>query len=122
MTGWQILAAILSASGISGILSSLITVLSARPKTRADAFTQLTDAALRQVNELQERTQEAEKEATAARQEVAEARRQVRLLTAEVEACVARLRVWRLAILDPAATLDGLRQMASADPTNGRTE
>lgn len=124
MNWMLILGTIIGAGGISGIASSLLTGLVQRPKLRADVVSQLTDAALRQVNELQERTAEAEREATAARIEVAETRRQVRLLSAEVEACMARLRAWRLAILDPGATVERLRVMVSAadHTSNGRPD
>jgi hypothetical protein len=121
VNAWQTLAAVLGGGGVAGLLGSLLTGLLNRPKVRAEAVSLLTDAALKQVNELQERTAEAEQAATAARREAAEASRQMRALTVEVDAAVATLRNWRAAVLSPAATLDGLRAMVAADMGhNGR--
>ena len=119
MSMWQTIAAVLGGGGVAGLLGSLLTGLMGRPKVRADAVALLTDAALKQVNELQERTAEAEREAAAARSEAAEARRQIHLLTAEVDQLVARLRSWRSAILAPSADLDRLRLMVQTETING---
>jgi hypothetical protein len=114
MNAWQTIAAILGGGGVAGFLGSLLTGLLQRPKVRADAVSLLTDAALRQVNELQERTTAAEAAADAAAAKI-------RALSLEVDACTARLRYWRSAILDPSATLPELRVMVTSDPTiNGR--
>lgn len=122
--GWaQTLLAGGVVGGITGLLGSLATGLMQRPRVRADAVALLTDSALKQVNELQERTQEAEREATAARAELVEARRQIREMTAEIDAALSTLRSWRAAILSPAADLDRLREMVRAEtgrPANGR--
>lgn len=123
MNTWQTIAAILGGGGIAGLLGSLFTGLVNRPKVRAEAVSLLTDAALKQVNELQERTTEAEqaavgarKEATEAHAEAAAARRQIALLTAEVETAVRKLRHWRDAILRPQVTIEELREMVSTEP------
>lgn len=109
-----IIAAIVGGGGIAGFGGSLIAGLVQRPKVKADAVKLLTDAAVQQVNEMQE-------EVASARAEVAEARRHVRMLTAEVDACMRRLREWRAAILSPAATLPRLREMVDLEPGhNGR--
>ena len=121
MNGWQVLATAVSGGGLAGVIGALITGMLNRPKTRADAVATLTDSALKQVNELQERTAEAEKEAVAARAEAAQARKQMRELTGEIDAAVATLRSWRSAILstpgvpeplllmvrDPGGTING---------------
>ncbi|TBL44230.1 hypothetical protein EYA84_01960 [Verrucosispora sp. SN26_14.1] len=123
MTGnvWALLAAAVGGGGLAGVVTTLIAGMLARPKTRADAVKVLTDSALQQVNELQERTAEAEREASAARVEVAETRRQMRELAGEIDAAVATLRTWRAAILstpgvpepllvmvrDPGGTING---------------
>jgi chromosome segregation ATPase len=126
MTGWwQLLAAGLGGGGLAGILGSLLTGLWQRPKVRADAVAMLTDSALKQVNELQERTAEAEREATAARNDLAQARQQIRLLTTEIDAALTTMRLWRAAILAPSAELEFLREMVRADPgqpMNGRSK
>ena len=118
MADWvAILGAALGAGGLSGLATALI----ARPKTRADAVSVLTDAAVKQVNELQEQVTEARAEAQRARQESEAARQQVRLLTAEVDECMDRLRAWRAAIFSPQATVEGLRAMVGPEPgANGR--
>lgn len=127
MNAWQVLATAVSGGGLAGVIGALITGMLNRPKTRADAVATLTDSALKQVNELQERTAEAEREAVAARAEAAETRRQMRELSGEIDAAVTTLRSWRSAILSPvtvdaAVRLEQLRAMVR-DPggtINGR--
>ena len=118
---WGLLAAAVGGGGLAGVVTTLIGGILARPRTRADAVALLTDSALKQVNELQERTAEAEREALAARNDLAQARRQMRELTGEIDAAVATLRTWRSAILstpgvpeplllmvrDPGGTING---------------
>ncbi|GLZ62887.1 hypothetical protein [Micromonospora sp. NBRC 107095] len=122
MSGWALVLTCVSGGGIAGIITTLVGGLFNRPKTRADAVALLTDSALKQVNELQERTSEAEREALAARNELAAARAQMRELTGEIDAAVATLRSWRSAILSPTIELEQLRAMVR-DPggtINGR--
>lgn len=119
MSTW---AAILSAAGagaLTGVGGAVVTGILQRPKARADAVGVLTDAALKQVNELQERTAQAEHEATAARNEAAAARHQVHLLTVEVDKCMRILRAWRAAILAPDATVQSLRELVGRESLNG---
>ncbi|WP_194821317.1 hypothetical protein [Micromonospora sp. S-DT3-3-22] len=126
---WALLAAAVSSGGVAGVVTTLIAGLLNRPQVKADAAKAgadavkvLTDTALAQVNELQERTAEAEREAVAARAEAAEARRQMRELSGEIDAAVATLRSWRAAILNPGVDLEQLRAMVR-DPggtINGR--
>ncbi|RKN38441.1 hypothetical protein [Micromonospora endolithica] len=119
---WALLAAAVGGGGLAGVVTTLIAGILNRPKTRADAVSLLTDSALQQVNELQERTAEAEREAKAARDELAQTRRQMRELTGEIDAAVATLRSWRAAILTPGVDLEQLRAMVR-DPggtVNGR--
>jgi outer membrane murein-binding lipoprotein Lpp len=124
---WGLLAAAVGGGGLAGVATTLISGVLNRPKTRADAVALLTGSAIQQVNELQERTAEAEREAKAARTEAAQARQQMRELTGEIDAAVATLRTWRSAILEPvsldaALRLEQLRAMVR-DPggtINGR--
>jgi hypothetical protein len=114
VNAWQTVAAILGGGGVAGFLGSLLTGILNRPKTRAEAVSVLTDAALRQVNELQERTSAAESAADSATEKI-------RALSREVDSCTARLRYWRAAILSPDADLSALREMVRSDPgANGR--
>jgi chromosome segregation ATPase len=119
---WAVLAACAGGGGLAGVIGTLITGMLTRPKTRADAVASLTGAAIQQVNELQERTAEAEREAKAARDELASARKQVRALAEEIDAAVATLRTWRSTILTPGIEIEQLRAMVR-DPggtINGR--
>ena len=118
---WTVIAAVIGSGGVAGILGSLLTGLLQRPKVKADAVALLTDSAIKQVNELQERTAEAEREATAARNDLAKARQQMRELTAEIDAALNTLRSWRSAILSPAADLERLRAMVRAEPGTSTT-
>lgn len=118
MTWLQLLAASLGGGGLTGIGGSLLVGLMTRPKVKADAVAMLTDSALRQVNELQERTAEAERSAT-------EARQQMRLLSDEVDVLLSTMRIWRSTILaaTSAADLERLHAMVRVEPgsaTNGR--
>ena len=119
---WAVLAACAGGGGLAGVIGTLITGMLTRPKTRADAVSLLTDSALRQVNELQERTAEAEREALAARNDLAQARQQMRVLTGEIDAAVMTLRSWRSAILSTPGVPEPLLLMVR-DPggtVNGR--
>ncbi|MDG4792023.1 hypothetical protein O7626_40115 [Micromonospora sp. WMMD1102] len=113
---WQLALAAVGGGGLAGVVTSLVAGLFQRPKVKADAMSILTDAALKQVNELQERTAEAE-------QRAAEAERKCRVVSSELDDMLARMRAWRVEILaDPTAS-DRLRQMVSVDPgqpMNGR--
>ncbi len=119
MNTWVTILCALGTGALSGVGGALIAGAFSRPKTRADAVGVLTDAALKQVNELQERTAQAEKEATAARDEATAARQQVHLLTVEVEECMHILRTWRAAIIAPDATVESLREMVAQHSPNG---
>lgn len=119
---WAVLAACAGGGGLAGVIGTLITGMLTRPKTRADAVSLLTDSAIKQVNELQERTAEAEREAVAARAELAVARQQMRVLTGEIDAAVMTLRTWRSAILSTPGVPEPLLLMVR-DPggtVNGR--
>lgn len=119
---WGFLAAAVGSGGLAGIATTLIAGILNQPKTKADAVALLTDSALKQVNELQERTAEAEREATAARNEAAQARQQIHVLSDEIDAAVATLRTWRSAILSTPGVPEPLLRMVR-DPggtINGR--
>jgi hypothetical protein len=118
-TWLPVIAAAIGAGGVSGIVGSLMAGLFARPKTKADAVSVLTDAALKQVNELQEQTAEARKEAAAARTDADAALGRLRQITIELDLCWGRLRLWQAAILSPNATLPGLREMVTDSGQNG---
>lgn len=120
---WALVGAAVGGGGLAGVATTLITGLMSRPRTRADAVALLTDSALKQVNELQERTAEAEREARATRSELEAARTQIRELTADVHRVLAQMHAWRTAILAPTADLERLRSMVLTDPgrsVNGR--
>ncbi|TDB93483.1 hypothetical protein E1091_11835 [Micromonospora fluostatini] len=120
---WALLAAAVGGGGLAGVVGTLITSVFSRPKVRADAVALLTDSALKQVNELQERTAEAEREATAARNDLLAARQQIRELTVDIDRAMITLRTWRTAILSPDMTLEQLRVLVLADhgdSPNGR--
>ena len=115
---WQVIVGVLGAGGLSGIITSLLTGLSQRPKVRADAVAALTDSAMRQVDELQDRTKEAEQAAKDARVEMERAERKARQLSASFDALMARMALWRSEILS-ANTVDDLgwlRTMVRTDP------
>jgi len=112
---WQFLAAGIGGGGLAGVATALVAGLLQRPKVRADAVAMLTESALKQVNELQERTAEAEREATAARNDLTQARQQIRLLTNEIDAALTTMRTWRSAILADPGTPERLKQMVSAN-------
>ncbi|MDG4790362.1 hypothetical protein O7626_31335 [Micromonospora sp. WMMD1102] len=120
---WQIVGMVLGAGGISGFLGSLLSGLFNRPSIRADAVVKLTESAVRQVDELQERTAAAERRAAEAEQAADQARMKVRILSDEVDGLIARMRLWRAEILaDPGAS-ERLKQLVSVDPgqsSNGR--
>lgn len=117
---WQLLVAGLGGGGLAGVAGSIITGMLQRPKVRADVVSVLTDAALKQVNELQERTAEAEREARATRDELTTARQKCRELAAELDEVLATLRAWRAAILSPTADLPALREMVTSGGEPGR--
>lgn len=116
---WGTLVAGGAIGGLAGVIGTLITGAMNRPKTRADAVAVLTDSAVKQVNELQERTAEAEREAAATRAELAAARQQIRELVTEVDQMMAKMRLWRAAILSPTAELPALRQMVLSEAGGG---
>lgn len=120
---WQIIGMILGAGGISGFLGSLLSGLFSRPSVRADAVVKLTESAVRQVDELQERTAAAEQRATAAEQAADQARMKVRILSDEVDGLISRMRLWRMEILSDPTASERLKHLVSVDPgqpLNGR--
>ena len=123
---WAVLATCAGGGGLAGVIGTLIMGMLTRPKVRADAVATLTDSALKQVNELQERTAEAEKEALAARNELRqtreEMREKMRELNGEIDAALTKLRTWRSAILSTPGVPEPLLLMVR-DPggtVNGR--
>lgn len=134
---------ILSGIGTLGGLAGAATFASAllnRTKIRAEAMATITDAAVREINELQEAASAARREAREARSEAAEARAEVakgRQETAEARAEASEMRremervrsaaerlVTRLnevteAIHQSDMTLDRLRRIVPASSPNG---
>jgi hypothetical protein len=120
---WQLALAGLGGGGLAGIATSIIAGLWQRPKVKADVMSILTDAALKQVNELQERAERAEERLSEAERAADETRRKLRLASNELDDLLATVRSWRSAILAPSADLERLREMVRTDPmapTNGR--
>lgn len=125
MTWMQLLAASLGGGGLAGIGGSLLTGLMTRPKVRADAVSLLTDSAIKQVNELQERTAAAENRAAEAERTADDARLKMRLLSDEIDGLLTTMRIWRSSILasSSATDLERLHAMVRVEPgpaTNGR--
>ncbi|XTZ17036.1 hypothetical protein ACQSSU_06565 [Micromonospora echinospora] len=119
MNVWEMLAAGGAVGGIAGIITTLVGGMLQRPRVRADAVALLTDSALKQVNELQERTAEAEREATATRNELAQARQKIRELTADIDWAMGTMRTWRAAILSDSVDRERLRAMVLTDQGGG---
>lgn len=114
MNWWQTIAAVLGGGGIAGFLGSLLNGILQRPKVKADAVSVLTEAALRQVNELQERTAQAEAAADMATAKI-------RTLSDELDRLSNRLRKLTAAIFEPDATIPKLRAMVGSEPGSNGT-
>lgn len=120
-----ILGGILGGGGVVAIVQAV----AGRKQRKVDAADKLSEGSVDWALELKKdasgaraEAHEAREEAKGARQELAQVHRSMRELADEVEAVTQRLRHWRTAILDPAATLENLRRMVDADPRqmNGR--
>lgn len=139
----QILMTLVGVLGGAGGLAAAAGVILQRRKYRADAADVLTDTALVLIEPLKSRVAELEQETTTARRKAAEAGEQAdkagrqfaqareQAEAANVEIAEMRdslaevlrmLERWRAAVLDPAATLERLRMMVTADRRfpNGR--
>lgn len=120
---WQLALAGLGGGGLAGIATSIIAGLWQRPKVKADVMSILTDAALKQVNELQERAERAEERLGEAERAADETRRKLRLASSELDDLLTKMRSWRHEILVDPTVSDRLKQMVSVDPgqpLNGR--
>lgn len=113
MRDWlvPVIVAVLSGGAIPGI-GMLVKVFRGRGRDRVDAVDALSETARKWVAEF-------EKEAHEARAEAREARAEVRACRAEAHALADELRSLRLAILHPAATIDGLRELVRAGRSPG---
>lgn len=99
--------AVLSGGGMSVIVGALAK----RRSAPVDATVRLTGAAMAQVDQLQERVQEAERAAGGARQEAESAHREMQAVRREASELAGRLHSLIAAIHDPYMTLDRLRLM-----------
>lgn len=98
MKDWvvPIVVAVLT-GGLGGAVVPLIAALRGRGKDRVDAVAALTEASRRMVADFEE--------------DAKEARAELRQVRAEAHYLAEELRSLRLAILHPAASIDGLREL-----------
>src|SRR5690348_10826586 len=106
-------ATAISGSGIAAITSARI----ARRRAPVDIAATLSEAAMKQVDQLQERVQEAEVAAKAARDEADEARDKLRMVNLSLDRMTIRVNQIALWIHDPNTTLEWLR--SRIPPPNG---
>lgn len=112
---WNVVQTIIVTMLTSGAITGVITVLGNRRKVKVDAAVALSDAALRQVNELQE-------QATSTKQQLDQTARQARTLSEMLDRVTAKVRSVMLtihdplAIHDPVATIERLRVMVPYTP------
>lgn len=111
----QVVVSLASAALGAGALNALIKSMGSRGLRKVSQTVELADAALRQVNELQERVKEAEKSARQARDEAEEFRQEMVAARREAERAFRAWRRLRMAILHPEATVDQLRELVEAD-------
>lgn len=118
-----LIAAAVSAALTGGAAVAMINAIAGRRSQKAEVAERLSDGALKWVQEFQEETASARREASEARQETASARREaaearqeladmrreMQVVRAEAEALAAHLHSIRSAILAPAATIEQLR-------------
>jgi transposase-like protein len=117
-----ILVSIGSALLGGGALAVFINAVAGKRPRRAEVTERLSESTLKWVEQFQEETAAARREATDARREVAEMRRELAALRDDAEKLGRELRSIRSLILSPAATLEHLRA-AVAGPggaANGR--
>ena len=123
MNAWTtVLVSVISAVLGSGALAVFINAVAGKRPRQAEVTERLSDSSLRWVEQFQEETAAARREATDARREVTEMRRELAALRDDAEKLGRELRSIRSLILSPAATLEQLRA-AVAGPggaANGR--
>lgn len=93
-----------------GGMVAIINALAKRKVTKVEATERLTDSAAEWADKLQEHAERALKQAESAQRETEAVRQQMTVVRREAEVLAWELRSLRLAILDPAATLEALRQ------------
>ncbi len=122
--GWG--AALLTAAGGVGWLASLITIRASRRKiladagkTDADAAQTIQKSALELVAEFEADAKEARAEVKAMRVDMRKLEAQLGEALAEGRAAIQEYRRLKTAILDPQATVGGLRDLVTGSPRNG---
>ncbi|MEO3929959.1 hypothetical protein ABGB07_39830 [Micromonosporaceae bacterium B7E4] len=101
--------------GLAGV-AALLNAFFGRGKTKAEEAQIITGSAVQVMNEFQE-------DARAARVEAAEVRVEMRAVRDEARALAEELHRLRMAIMQPDATIEGLRALVSSGPgssANGR--
>jgi hypothetical protein len=114
---WGVVAQIIGSLLGSGGIAWIVTSIARRRTAPFDNAARLSDAAMVQVDQLQEQVKEARVEANECRLETSEARRQVRRLAADVDVLANRLHMLTLAIHDPGVTIERLRRMVPISPS-----
>ena len=114
-----IVISIVSAIFASGGTAALVTAVSRRKVTSAEAAGALTDSAIELLNvakaDARQSVSEARNEAAEAKREAIEARRQMRIVRQEAEIVVNYLRRVVTMIHDPGMTMDRLRVLVGED-------
>jgi transposase-like protein len=104
-----------------GGLAVIVNAITGRRPRKAEVADRLSESTLKWVEQFQEETASARREATDARREVAEMRRELAQLRDDAEKLGRELRSIRSLILSPAATLEQLRAaVAGPGQANGR--
>lgn len=107
-------SAVLSSAGIAAVVQAF----AGRRKTRVEAADVLNDSTLEWAQALKTDAREARQEAREARQEAAEMRREAAEMRRQFADLANELRTLHSAILDPGATLTGLKELVMTQ--NGR--
>lgn len=129
MKDWLVpIVVALIGGALSGGAVPLVQALRGRGRARADAADVLSDTAREWVEEFKSETQAARAEAREARAELARVRQETTSemdrIRLEAKAIANELHALHQAILAPAATIDGLRDLVrrgSGPAVNGRT-
>lgn len=112
----------IGSGGLFSLVWAIVLPLIRRPAIKAEATERLTDAAMAQVDQLQERVNEAEKAAKEAREEAEATRQQVRAIRRECADLAERMAQLARWIHQPEMSLERLRAMVPLAPgANGTT-
>lgn len=110
-----VLVAVLGGGGAA----TIITTLARRKVTKVEAADRLNESTLEWAEQLKADAASARRDAHEARLEANGARVEMAAVRYEAESLAYELRRLRLAILDPYASIDKLRQLISEGPGNG---